>query len=70
MSANGRTWRTVARVRASPGRSTDILRFAPVRARYLRIGITKGSVNPIKPTKNNQNPPPTTPMLEELTATR
>jgi trehalose/maltose hydrolase-like predicted phosphorylase len=70
VSANGRTWRTVARVTGGGSRATDVLRFAPVRARWLRIVITRGSVKPIKPTKTNQNPPPTTPMVEELTATR
>jgi hypothetical protein len=70
VSANHRTWRTVARVRGVTRRSTDVLRSAPVRARWLRIVITKGGLKPIKPTKQNQNPPPTTPILEELTATR
>jgi hypothetical protein len=59
----------VARVTGAPRRSTDVLRFAPVHARRLRIVITQGSVKPLKPTKTNQNPPPTTPMVEELTAT-
>jgi trehalose/maltose hydrolase-like predicted phosphorylase len=70
VSANGRTWRTVARVAGVTRRSTDVLRFAPVRARWLRIVITKGGVKPLKPTPTTQNPPPTTPMVMELTATR
>ena len=58
---------TFARVSSEyPGQEQ---RFARVRARRLRIVITKGSVKPIKPTKTNKNPPPTTPMVEELTAT-
>lgn len=50
--------------------TTDVLRFAPVRARYVRLRLTKGSEKPIKKTKTNANPRPTTPMLMELTLTR
>ncbi len=69
VSVNGRTWRTMARVTGVTRRATDVLRFPAVRARWLRIVITKGGVRPLKTTKTNQNPPPTTPMVEELTAT-
>ncbi len=66
-STNGHSWRTVATVRTTSGRTTDTLLIRPTSARYLRLRLTTRSVPPIKPTKNNQNPPPTTPILEELT---
>jgi trehalose/maltose hydrolase-like predicted phosphorylase len=69
VSADGRTWRTVAKVTGASKGTTDVLRFAPVRARYVRLRLTKGSQKPIKKTKTNANPPPTTPMLMELTLT-
>ncbi|HSO97876.1 MAG TPA: glycosyl hydrolase family 65 protein [Solirubrobacteraceae bacterium] len=65
-STNGRTWRTVATIHTSSGQTTDRLRIPPTSARYLRLRLTRGSVRPIRPTKNNQNPPPTSPIVEEL----
>ncbi|HTX32339.1 MAG TPA: discoidin domain-containing protein [Solirubrobacteraceae bacterium] len=70
VSLNGRTWRTVASVTGVRTRITDVLHFSPVRARYIRLRLTKGGLKPIKKTKTNKNPPPTTPMLMELTVTR
>ncbi len=70
VSVNGHTWRTVAQVTGRGSRATDVLRLHPVRAHWLRVVVTRGSVKPIRKTKQNQNPPPTTPMLMELTATR
>ncbi|HWD75398.1 MAG TPA: glycosyl hydrolase family 65 protein [Solirubrobacteraceae bacterium] len=69
-STDGRHWRTIARVKGVNRRTTDVLSFPRVRARWLRIRITKGSQRPLKKTKTDQNPPPTTPMLEELVANR
>ncbi len=70
VSADGRTWQTVATVTGVTERTTDVLRFAAVRARYVRLRLTKGGQKPLKKTKANPNPPPTTPMLMELTVTR
>jgi len=70
VSRNGKTWRTVARVSGVTKRGTDHLRFGPVQARWVRLVLTQGSQPPIAPTTQNPNPPPTTPMLEELTVTR
>ncbi|HWE08931.1 MAG TPA: discoidin domain-containing protein [Solirubrobacteraceae bacterium] len=69
-STDGRHWRTVATVKGVNRRTTDVLSFPRVRARWLRIRITKGSQKPLKKTKTNQHPPSTMPMLEELAATR
>ena len=70
VSDDGRTWRTVAKVTGVTNRITDVLRFGPVRARYVRLRLTKGSQKPLTKTTAVPNPPPTTPMLEELTVTR
>jgi hypothetical protein len=69
-STNGRTWHTVAKVSGVTKRTADVLSFPRVRARWLRIRMTKGSQKPLKKTTANQNPPSTMPMLEELTANR
>jgi F5/8 type C domain/Glycosyl hydrolase family 65, C-terminal domain len=69
-SLNGKNWRTVASVTGVTTRITDVLRLSPVRARYIRLRLTKGGLKPIKKTKTNKNPPPTTPMVMELTVRR
>jgi trehalose/maltose hydrolase-like predicted phosphorylase len=69
VSQNGHTWQTVARVTGVTKRVTDTFRFGRLHARFIRLRLTKRSQRPIKPTKNNKNPPPTTPMLMELTVT-
>ena len=69
VSANHRRWRTVAQVSGVTRRLRDVLRFPPVSARWIRIRMTWGGVRPPKTTKDNPNPPPTTPMVEELIAT-
>ncbi len=70
VSSNGTTWRTVARVTGVNRRVVDHLRFRTVRARYVRLVMTKSSQPPSTPTTQTPNPPPTTPMLEELTVGR
>jgi trehalose/maltose hydrolase-like predicted phosphorylase len=67
VSLNGKSWRTVASVTGVTTRITDVLRLSPVRARYIRLRLTKGGLKPLKKTKTDKNPPPTTPMLMELT---
>ena len=49
VSLNGRTWRTVARVRGVTKRISDVLRFGPVRARFIRLRLTKGGQKPLRP---------------------
>ena len=56
-SANGRRWRTVASVHGVTRRTTDVLRFPLVHARFLRVRITQA---------NNST---TLPLLQEVTAT-
>ncbi len=67
-SRNGRTWHTLATVRNRSGRLTDHVSIPATSARYLRLVLQDGSVAPIKATKTNANPPPTTPILETLSA--
>jgi trehalose/maltose hydrolase-like predicted phosphorylase len=57
VSANGFVWHTVARVRGRTTGTTDVLRFAPVRARFVRLRITSSTAG-------------TPPMLEELIVRR
>ncbi len=70
LSTNGRNWLTVANVTGVIKGTTDVLHFAPVRARYARLRLTKGGQKPLSKTSANPNPPPTTPMLMELTLSR
>ena len=70
VSIDGRTWRTAAKVTNVTTGTTDVLRFASVHARYVRLVLTKASQKPLKKTTANPNPPATTPMLMELTVTR
>jgi trehalose/maltose hydrolase-like predicted phosphorylase len=70
VSTNDQTWRTVAQVSGVTQRAVDHLRFRSVHARWVRLVLTKSSQPPIPPTTQDQNPPPTTPMLEELSVTR
>lgn len=57
VSADGSSWRTVARVAGVQHRIKDVLHFPAVRARFIRISITASTNN-------------TPPMLEELKVTR
>jgi trehalose/maltose hydrolase-like predicted phosphorylase len=54
-SVDGHTWHTVAQVTGRESGTTDVLRFAPVEARYLSVDITASSGG-------------LTPQLDELTA--
>ncbi|HET6877920.1 MAG TPA: glycosyl hydrolase family 65 protein [Jatrophihabitans sp.] len=56
-STNGHRWRVIARMHTTSKRTTDRLTFAPVRARYVELRITKAR-------KSAPHP-----MLEELTVT-
>lgn len=57
VSGNGSSWRTVATVNGETTRTTDVLRFAPVRARWVRLSISAATANSM-------------PLLEELTVSR
>jgi trehalose/maltose hydrolase-like predicted phosphorylase len=70
VSVNGRRWRTVARVRGVTRRVTDVLRFRPAHARFLRVVLTRSAQRALQKTKTDQNPPSTLPQIEELTAVR
>lgn len=54
VSADGVRWTTAARVRGVTTGTQDVLTFAPVRARYVRVRITAATNN-------------TPPMLDEIT---
>ncbi len=54
-SVNGRSWHTVASISGRTSGTLDVLRFAPTRARFIRVSITAAT---------GTQPP----MLEELTA--
>ena len=70
VSANGRRWLTVAAVSGHRTRVTDTLSFPRVRARFVRVRITKGTGISVTETINNKKQKVTQmPMLEELTAT-
>ena len=56
VSGNGLTWQTVATVTGRTTGTTDVLHFAPVRARFVRLQITSAT---------GEQPP----MLEELAVT-
>ena len=56
VSVNGSTWLRVASVSSRSSGTVDILRFKPIRARFLRVEITAATGA-------------STPMLEELTLT-
>jgi trehalose/maltose hydrolase-like predicted phosphorylase len=58
VSADGRTWRVVARERDTTSRTRDVFTFAARNARYVRVRVLSS------PKGQDQ------PMLEELTATR
>lgn len=55
VSSDGRIWHTVATVTGRESGTQDVLRFTPVRARYVSLRITAAAGD-------------TSPMLEELTA--
>jgi trehalose/maltose hydrolase-like predicted phosphorylase len=57
VSANGSSWRTVATVNGETTPTTDELRFAPVRARWVRLSISAATANSM-------------PLLQELTVSR
>jgi trehalose/maltose hydrolase-like predicted phosphorylase len=54
VSANGHTWRTVATVSGRMTGTSDVVQFAPVRARFVRVAITASATSQA-------------PMLDELT---
>jgi trehalose/maltose hydrolase-like predicted phosphorylase len=45
VSTDGTSWSTVAQVRGTTHGTQDMLRFAPVRARYVRVQITAATYN-------------------------
>ncbi|MFZ0040809.1 MAG: discoidin domain-containing protein, partial [Solirubrobacteraceae bacterium] len=65
VSSNGRSWRTLKTVSGHRG-TTDTFHFAPVRARYVRIRITKANLGTVPKSKPKQK---RYPMLNELTVT-
>jgi trehalose/maltose hydrolase-like predicted phosphorylase len=54
VSTNGTSWQTVGTVNGETTRTTDELRFAPVRARWIRLSISSATANSM-------------PLLQELT---
>ena len=56
-SRDGKHWRVLASVRGRASDAIDVLRFGPVRARFVRVRITGSSASE-------------QPMLDELTVTR
>jgi hypothetical protein len=70
VSANGRRWLTVATVTGHRNRATDTFTFPKVKARFVRVKITKGTGISVKETINDKKETvPQMPMLQELTAT-
>jgi trehalose/maltose hydrolase-like predicted phosphorylase len=70
VSANGRAWLTVASVSGHRARTTDTLLFPKVRARFVRVRITKGTGIAIKETINDKvQTVAQLPMLQELSVT-
>jgi trehalose/maltose hydrolase-like predicted phosphorylase len=70
VSSNGRRWLTVAAVTGHPHRATDILTFPKVKARFMRVMITKGTGISVKETINDKKVTVVQmPMLQELTVT-
>jgi trehalose/maltose hydrolase-like predicted phosphorylase len=67
VSTDGRSWQTVINVRGLRRADIDKLHFTPVRARSVRLRMTKG--NTIVTVVSNGKPthPTETPMLQELT---
>ncbi len=57
VSTDGSSWKTVATVSGVEDRTSDVLHFPAVRARFVRINITASTAD-------------TPPLLEELTVTR
>ncbi|HEY2318863.1 MAG TPA: glycosyl hydrolase family 65 protein [Solirubrobacteraceae bacterium] len=71
VSANGRRWTTVATVTGHAKRTTDILRFPRISARFVRVRITKGTGIALTETINDKKQTvKQMPMLEELTVSR
>ncbi len=71
VSSNGKTWRTLVSVSGNSARTSDVLRFKPVRARLVRIKITRGTG--IKVTSGSGKTKMTAtamPQLQELTVDR
>jgi trehalose/maltose hydrolase-like predicted phosphorylase len=66
VSANGRSFKTVATVTGVRSRITDTLRFAAVSARYVRIRITAANLGTVPMSKPKVKAEP---MVQELTAT-
>jgi hypothetical protein len=63
VSSDNFRWETVATVRGGGSRATDVLRFAPVFAAYVRVRITSGTTNVVVSKKKQA----LAPMLQELT---
>jgi trehalose/maltose hydrolase-like predicted phosphorylase len=71
VSANGRSWLTVAEVIGHRNRTTDTLRFPRVSVRFIRVRITSGTGISVKETINNKKQVvKQMPMLNELTVSR
>ena len=66
-SLNGRSWHTAISVHGLRRASPDQLRFPAVRARYVRLRMTKGNTTVTVFTNGKQTHPTVTPMLQELT---
>ena len=70
VSTNGKRWRTVASVTRHMNRLTDTFTFPTVKARFVRVKITKGTGISVTETINNKKQVvKQMPMLEELTVT-
>ena len=70
VSANGRRWLTVGEARGQRTRVTDTFTFPKVKARFVRVKITKGTEISVKETVNDKKETIVQmPMLEELTVT-
>jgi hypothetical protein len=71
VSANGMKWTTVATVSARRRQTTDTLRFAPVRASFVRLRFSQGTGITVTETVNNTTKKvPEMPQLEELSVSR
>jgi hypothetical protein len=70
VSANGRRWLTVGEATGPRGRVTDTFTFPQVRARFVRVKITKGTGISVTETINDKKRTVVQmPMLQELTVT-
>ena len=66
ISANGRTWRTVATVKSRSARLTDTVSFSATRVRAVRLRLIGGTG--VRTVKTKTAPStPILPMVQELT---